>query len=59
MTGGSTEKTLSLARVRWGLVRVRITIYNSKITNVDVLQHPDANSRDQAIMSSALPTLTQ
>jgi uncharacterized protein with FMN-binding domain len=42
-----------------GLVQVRITIYNSKITNVDVLQHPDANSRDQAIMSSALPTLTQ
>jgi hypothetical protein len=40
-----------------GLVQVRITIYNSKITNVDVLHHPDANSRDRAIMSSALPTL--
>ena len=49
----------SVARTRWGPVQVRITVSGGKITNVDVLQVPDGNFRDQQINGYAVPILAQ
>jgi uncharacterized protein with FMN-binding domain len=56
---GANTVNGSVAQTRWGPVQVRITISNGKITNVDVLQYPNGNGRDQEINSYALPTLNQ
>ncbi len=58
-SAGANTVTGSVAQTRWGPVQVRITVTNSKITNVDVPQYPNGNNRDQEINSSALPALTQ
>jgi uncharacterized protein with FMN-binding domain len=56
---GASTVAGSVAQTRWGPVQVRITMTNGKITNVDVLQYPNGNNRDQEINSYALPTLVQ
>lgn len=55
----STTYTGSVADTRWGPVQVEITVSSSKITNVDVLQHPDGNHHDTEINSYALPILVK
>ena len=52
VTGDSTD-------TRWGPVQVRITVDGSTITDVDVIDYPSGNGRDQQINSRALPVLVQ
>ncbi|MBV1853920.1 FMN-binding protein [Catellatospora tritici] len=47
----------SVAHTRWGDVQVRITVDGGRITDVQVLTHPDGNRRDQQINDYALPIL--
>ena len=42
---------------RFGPVQVQITVANGKITNVQVLQYPYEDRRDQEINNRALPVL--
>ncbi|NUR73373.1 MAG: FMN-binding protein [Hamadaea sp.] len=59
-TGNSTgSKTYegSVAQTRWGPVQVRITVANGKITDVEAIEYPTENHRDQEINQYALPIL--
>jgi len=60
-SSGSTTKTVTgaVASTQWGPVQVELTVSNSKITKVDVLQYPNGNSKDAEINDHALPILTQ
>jgi uncharacterized protein with FMN-binding domain len=65
-TTGSTGSTSSTGTVtgpavntRWGPVQVRITTSGGKITDVDVVEYPNNNPRDQEINSYAIPQLVQ
>ncbi|GAA2307630.1 FMN-binding protein [Nonomuraea roseoviolacea subsp. roseoviolacea] len=60
-TGASGGRTYTgdAADTRWGPVQVRITVAGKKITQVEVLQAPDANHRDIEINERALPVLRQ
>jgi uncharacterized protein with FMN-binding domain len=58
-SGTSGTYTGSQADTRWGLVQVRITVSNGKITKVSVPVYPDNNGRDQEINARALPILIQ
>jgi uncharacterized protein with FMN-binding domain len=51
--------TGSRVNTRWGIVQVRITVKNGKITNSQAIEYPRNNSRDQQINSYALPILNQ
>lgn len=42
---------------QWGPVQVEITVAGSQVTDVQVLQHPDSNPKDQQINAYALPIL--
>jgi len=42
---------------QWGVVQVRITVKDGRITAADVLQVPSENHRDQEINSYAVPVL--
>jgi uncharacterized protein with FMN-binding domain len=44
---------------RWGPVQVEITTSGGKISDVEVVEYPDNNPRDQEINSYALPILVQ
>jgi uncharacterized protein with FMN-binding domain len=61
--GGSsaagTVVTGSAASTRWGPVQVQLTVSAGKITDVQVVQQPDGNRRDQEINAAAVPTLVQ
>jgi uncharacterized protein with FMN-binding domain len=57
-SGGGTYDG-SVAQTRWGPVQVRITVAGGRLTNVDVLQVPDGNVRDQQINAYAVPILVQ
>ena len=46
-------------QTRWGPVQVADHGRDGKITDVDVLQYPDGNNRDQEINDDALPILVQ
>jgi uncharacterized protein with FMN-binding domain len=41
----------------WGPVQVEITVAGSQVTDVQVLQHPNSNPKDQQINAYALPIL--
>jgi uncharacterized protein with FMN-binding domain len=66
-TGGSGSKqssgstvTGSVAQTRWGPVQVQISTDESgTITDVEVVQYPDGNPKDDQINSYALPILVQ
>ncbi|WP_018681955.1 FMN-binding protein [Actinokineospora enzanensis] len=58
-TTGGTTVTGPAADTRWGPVQVRLTVADGKITNVDVVQYPTENRKDQQINARALPILTQ
>jgi uncharacterized protein with FMN-binding domain len=40
-------------------VEVEITVADNKITDVQVIDYPDSNSKDQRINARALPELVQ
>ena len=42
---------------RWGIVQVKITVANGKITKSEAVQYPQENGRDQEINAVALPLL--
>lgn len=56
----SESKTVtgSVAQTEWGPVQVQITVSGSEITDVQVLQYPNENGKDQQINAYALPLLT-
>lgn len=57
---GATTRTLTgaVTSTRWGPVQVAVVLTGGRITQVQVLQQPDANSRDREIAAYALPRLT-
>ncbi|MFI5973311.1 FMN-binding protein [Streptomyces sp. NPDC051452] len=44
-------------QTRWGPVRVRVTLQGGKFTDVNAVDYPQGNPRDQEINSYALPQL--
>ena len=51
--------TGTAAQTRFGPVQVKITVKNKKITNIEVVEYPSDNPKDQQINSYALPVLNQ
>lgn len=51
--------TGSTVDTRWGPVQVQLTVSGGRITDVAMLQYPNANGTDQQISSYALPILMQ
>jgi len=67
-TGGSpstTESTTSstvtgdVAQTQWGPVQVALAVGSGRITDVQVVQYPSGNSKDEEINGYALPVLIQ
>jgi uncharacterized protein with FMN-binding domain len=56
---GDTTSTGEVAQTQWGPVQVELTVSAGKVTDVQVLQYPSGNPRDQEINSYALPVLIQ
>ncbi|MFG2637284.1 FMN-binding protein [Streptomyces sp. NPDC048362] len=44
-------------QTRWGPVRVRVTLQDGRLTDVNAVDYPQGNPRDQEINSYALPQL--
>ena len=56
--GSSTNSvTGDVADTRWGPVEVRITVTNGQLTDVNAVEYPSENPRDQEINSYAIPAL--
>jgi uncharacterized protein with FMN-binding domain len=53
----SGSYTGSQVSTRWGIVQVRITVVNGKITSAQAIEYPNDNYRDQQINAYALPIL--
>ena len=58
-TSGATTTTGDVAQTQWGPVQVELTVNAGKVTDVQVVQYPNGNPRDQEINSYALPVLIQ
>ena len=58
-SAGSTNVTGAVASTQWGPVQVELTVAAGKITQVDVVQYPSGNPKDQEINDYALPILVQ
>jgi len=58
-TGSTATVTGDSTDTRWGPVQVQITVADGKITDVNVVDYPSGNGRDQQINSRALPILVQ
>ncbi|GGM00542.1 hypothetical protein GCM10011594_20810 [Nakamurella endophytica] len=60
-TSGSASRTVTGDAVdtRWGPVQVQLTVAGGKITDVQVVEYPANNGRDQEINAQALPVLVQ
>lgn len=56
-TTGTKTVTGDTIQTRWGPVQVRITIKNSRLTEVEAVTYPTDNPRDQEINSYAIPRL--
>jgi uncharacterized protein with FMN-binding domain len=56
-SSGTSTVTGSAASTRYGPVQVQITVTNGKVTDVQVLEYPDSDGRDEAINARALPIL--
>ncbi|MFK4102305.1 FMN-binding protein [Streptomyces sp. NPDC019531] len=56
-TTGTKTVTGDTIQTRWGPVQVRITIKNSRLTEVTAVTYPTDNPRDQEINSYAIPRL--
>jgi uncharacterized protein with FMN-binding domain len=66
-TGGSTSTTKStsstvtgdVAQTQWGPVQVALTVSAGQVTDVQVVQYPSGNPKDEQINGYALPVLIQ
>ena len=61
-TGSSTgTKTVTgeAADTRYGPVQVKVTVTSGKVTQVDAIDYPQTERRDQEINSYAIPQLNQ
>ena len=58
-SGGTQTVTGDVAATQWGPVEVQLNVDGANITQVQVLQYPNGNSRDQEINGYALPILVQ
>jgi uncharacterized protein with FMN-binding domain len=58
-SSGSAGVTGAVASTQWGPVQVQLTVSGGKITQVDVVQYPSGNPKDQEINNYALPILVQ
>jgi uncharacterized protein with FMN-binding domain len=58
-SSGTTTSTGDAVTTRWGIVQVRITVRNGKITASEAVQYPDSNGHDRQINAYALPILGQ
>lgn len=58
-SSGSGSYTGEAVSTRWGIVQVRITVENGKITTSEAIQYPNNNPRDQQINAYAVPILNQ
>ena len=58
-SSGTTDVTGAVASTQWGPVQVQLTVSGGKITQVDVVQYPSGNPKDQEINNYALPILVQ
>ena len=47
------------AQTRWGIVQVKITVKNGKITKAKAVQFPNENHKDDEINSWAIPELNK
>jgi uncharacterized protein with FMN-binding domain len=58
-TGSAKSVTVNgtVAQTRWGPVQVQVKINNGKIVDVQTLQRPSGNSRDDEINAYAVPQL--
>lgn len=56
---GSTTVTGDVAQTRWGPVQVALTVQDGTITDVQVVQQPTGNPRDEEINAVAVPQLVQ
>ena len=57
-TSGTTY-TGDSASTRWGPVQVQITVTDGKLTDVEVVDYPSGNNKDEQINARALPVLVQ
>ena len=57
--GSSGTVTGDAADTRWGPVQVQLTVSGGTITDVQVVEYPDGNGKDQQINARALPVLVQ
>ena len=55
----TTPVTGAVASTQWGPVQVELTVGGGKITQVDVVQYPSGNPKDDEINSYALPILVR
>jgi uncharacterized protein with FMN-binding domain len=53
----STTFTGTAASTRYGPVQVQITVSGGQVTDVEVVEYPDSDGRDQQINARALPIL--
>lgn len=58
-SAASCTVTGDAASTRWGPVQVQLSISNTTIATVTVVQYPNSNGRDQEINARALPILIQ
>jgi hypothetical protein len=58
-TSGSKTVTGSTADTQWGPVQVQVTTNGGTITDVEVVQYPSGNSKDEEINAYALPILVK
>jgi uncharacterized protein with FMN-binding domain len=59
-TGGSSQTyTGDSASTRWGPVQVQISVTGGTVTDVQVVDYPSGNGKDQQINARALPVLVQ
>jgi len=58
-SNGTTNVTGAVASTQWGPVQVELTVSAGTITQVDVVQYPSGNPKDQEINDYALPILVQ
>jgi uncharacterized protein with FMN-binding domain len=58
-SSGAKNVTGTVASTQWGPVQVALTVSGGRITQVDVVQYPSGNPKDQEINDYALPILVQ
>ena len=56
---GSSTVTGDVAQTQWGPVQVALTVSADQITDVQVVQYPSGNPKDEQINGYALPVLIQ